>query len=285
MKIEVFVPAYNCRNTLPKTLASLVAQTDSDFTVCVVDDCSVEPLDDLCKSFPMLDLRIVRNHKNLGVGLSRQSAIDTSDADYLIELDSDDMLMPMAIHIFKQNAILKPDIDFFVSWVLNEVLDGKGDKGYITVRNGLTFAGGKMYKADFLRKYNIRNCEEFSRFADDTYINMLSYELGKHETIPVLLYLYTCNPNSVTNYNGGRDYWSGIVPKFLRCIEATTEIICRYKPANEIEHLEGTLEYIHGVVNSRHNLAEVEAYNKMLDNLVSMGRTIEKTMYLSIESD
>jgi hypothetical protein len=46
--------------------------------------------------------------------LSRQSAIDTSDADYLIPLDSDDMLLPIAISIFKQNALLKPDVDFFI---------------------------------------------------------------------------------------------------------------------------------------------------------------------------
>jgi glycosyltransferase involved in cell wall biosynthesis len=114
MKIEVFIPAYNCHETLYKTLASLVAQTDSDFSVCVVDDCNEKPLDDVCKMFPMLNLRIVRNEKNLGCGLSRQSAIDTSDADYLIPLDSDDMLLPIAISIFKQNALLKPDVDFFI---------------------------------------------------------------------------------------------------------------------------------------------------------------------------
>lgn len=273
MKLEVFIPAYNCRNTLHKTLASLAAQTDSDFSVCVVDDCGSEPLDDICNMFPQLNLRLVRNPKNLGVGLTRQAAIDTSDADYLIELDADDMLMPMAIDIFKQNAMLKPDIDFFVAWVFNETSNSNGGKDYVTVRDGYTFAGGKMYKADFLRKYDIRNCEEFSRFADDTYINMLSYELGKTEMIPIPLYLYTCNPNSVTNRNGGKDYWADVVPKFLRCIEATTEIVCKYKPANAIVHLEGTLPYIRGVVERRQNAEEVEAYNKLLDSLAAMGRT------------
>ena len=254
MKIEVFIPAYNCRNTLQKTLASLAAQTDSDFYVCVVDDCGTEPLDDICAMFPMLNLRIVRNPINLGCGLSRQSAIDTSDADYLIPLDSDDMLLPMAINIFKQNAQLKPDIDFFCGYCYNEVPDGNGGTGYITLKDGFTLVSGKMYKAEFLRKYNIRNCEEFSRFADDTYINMLSYELGKTEMIPMPLYLYTCNPNSVTNKNGGKDYWADVVPKFLRCIEATTDIICKYKSANEIEHFAGTLPYIKSVVEQRNNI-------------------------------
>lgn len=281
MKIEVFIPAYNCRDTLPKALASLVAQTDSDFSVCVVDDCGNEPLEDICAMFPMLNLRLIRNPENLGVGLTRQVAIDTSDADYLIELDADDMLMPMAIDIFKQNATLKPCIDFFVAWVSNEVSNGKGGKGYVTVKDGYTFAGGKMYKADFLRKYEIRNCEEFSRFADDTYINMLSYELGKTEMIPMPLYLYTCNPNSVTNRNGGKDYWTGVVPKFLRCIEATTEIICKYKSANEIVHLEGTLPYIRSVVEHRGVSEEIKAYNLLLRSLVTMGRTVDTKLYLT----
>ena len=285
MKIEVFIPAYNCRDTLPKTLASLAAQTDGDFSVCVVDDCGREPLEDICAMFPQLNLRLVRNPENRGCGLSRQSAIDTSDADYLIPLDSDDMLLPMAISIFKQNAQLKPDIDFFVAWVFNEVPDGKGGKGYVTIKDGFTLVSGKMYKAAFLKKYNIRNCQEFSRFADDTYINMLSYELGRTELIPIPLYLYTCNPNSVTNRNGGKDYWAGVVPKFLRCIEATSEIICKHKSADDIEHLENTLPYIRGVVQRRGAPGEVEAYNKLLDRLTAMGRRVEAAMYLGKEDN
>ena len=273
MKIEVFIPAYNCRATLPKTLASLAAQTDSDFSVCVVDDCGSQPLEEICNLFPQLNLRIVRNPKNLGCGLSRQSAIDTSDADYLIPLDSDDMLLPMAIRIFKDNARLKPDVDFFVGWVFNEFPDGKGGLGYATIKDGFTLVSGKMYKAEFLRKYGIRNCEEFSRFADDTYANMLCYELGKTEMIPIPLYLYTCNPNSVTNKNGGKDYWADVVPKFLRCIEATSEFICKHKSADDIEHLENTLPYIRGVVEQRGMAKEVEAYNALMDSLSGMGRT------------
>ena len=271
MKIEIFIPAYNCRATLPKTLASLAAQTDSDFSVCVVDDCGQEPLDDICAMFPTLNLRLVRNEHNLGCGLSRQSAIDTSDADYLIPLDSDDMLLPMAISIFKQNAKLRPDVDFFVSWVFNEVHDKNYGLGYVTIKDGFTLVSGKMYKTEFLRKYDIRNCEEFSRFADDTYINMLSYELGKTEMIQIPLYLYTHNPNSVTNKNGGKDYWSGVVPKFLRCIEKTSDIISMHKPVNEIVHFAGTLPYIKNVVAQRNQCEEIALYNRLIDKLISMG--------------
>lgn len=282
MKIEIFIPAYNCRATLPRTLASLAAQTDPDFSVCVVDDCGVEPLDDICAMFPTLNLRLVRNPVNLGCGLSRQSAIDTSDADYLIPLDSDDMLLPMAISVFRQNAILHPEVDFFCGWCYNEVPDGNGGTGYVTLKDGFTLVSGKMYKAEFLRKYDIRNCEEFSRFADDTYINMLSYELGTTEMIPFPLYLYTHNPSSVTNVNGGRDYWADVVPKFLRCIEATTDIICKYKPASQIEHFAGTLPYIKGVVEQRKDTGEIEQYNQLIYKLIKMGYRPENNMEVNV---
>ena len=42
--INVIIPAYNCSKTLGRTLASLVAQTDTDFEVTVVDDCSTEDI-------------------------------------------------------------------------------------------------------------------------------------------------------------------------------------------------------------------------------------------------
>lgn len=277
MKIEIFIPAYNCHKTLYKTLASLVAQTDSDFSVCVVDDFNTKPLDNICAMFPMLNLRIVHNEKNLGCGLSRQSAIDTSDADYLIPLDSDDVLLPMAISIFKQNAVLKPDVDFFIAWVYNEL---PNNVGFSVIKDGYTLVSGKMYKADFLRKYDIRNCEEFSRFADDTYINMLSYELGKTEMIPIPLYLYTHNTNSVTNQNGGKDYWNNAIPKFLRCIEKTSEIIAEYKPINEIVHLSGTLSYIKNVIEQRLNNEEIILYNNLLNDLIKLGATIDDSAYL-----
>lgn len=280
MKIEIFIPAYNCRETLPKTLASLAAQTDQDFYVCVVDDCGSEPIEDICALFPQLNLRLIQNSENRGCGLSRQSAIDTSDADYLIPLDSDDMLFPMAINVFKQNAILKPDVDFFVSYVYNEVPVENNLLGYALIKDGFTLVSGKMYKAEFLKKYNIRNCEEFSRFADDTYINMLSYELGKSEMIPFPLYLYIRNPNSVTNKNGGKDYWADVVPKFLRCIEKTSEIISQYKPASQIGHLHGTIPYIKDVVMKRQQEKEIKLYNNLINKLNSLGCAFDTSYYL-----
>lgn len=272
MTIEVFIPAYNCRDTLPRTLHSLAAQTDSNFSVCVADDHSDVPLTDICDAFKgALNIRCVRAEHNVGCGLARQLAIDSSNADYLIPLDSDDCLLPMAIELFRQSATFHPDADFFSAWAYSQIPDLRGGNGYNTFKDGLTLVSGKMYRRQFLIDKSIRNCTEFARFADDTYFNMLCFELGKVQYIDFPTYLYVRNPNSVTNTNGGKDYWANVVPKFLRCIEATTEKIVAYKRGDEIKHLAGTIPYICGVVKERNQPDEIAAYNRCIDRLIDLG--------------
>jgi glycosyltransferase involved in cell wall biosynthesis len=42
--MTVIIPAYNCSHVLPRALNSLVKQSDKDFSVVLVDDCSTEDL-------------------------------------------------------------------------------------------------------------------------------------------------------------------------------------------------------------------------------------------------
>ena len=272
MTIEVFIPAYNCRDTLPRTLHSLAAQTDSNFSVCVADDHSDIPLADICDAFKgALNIRCVRAEHNVGCGLARQLAIDSSDADYLIPLDSDDCLLPMSIELFRQSATFHPDADFFSAWAYSQIPDPRGGNGYNTLKDGLTLVSGKMYRRQFLIDKGIRNCTEFARFADDTYFNMLCFELGNIQYIDFPVYLYVLNPNSVTNTNGGKDYWANVVPKFLRCIEATTRKIVQFKPGDKIMHLQNTIPYIHGVVKKRGDPDEMAAYNHCINRIIELG--------------
>ena len=72
MKIEIIIPAYNCTKTLHRTLSSLECQTDTDFLVHVVDDCSTEDLSHIIDMHKTLNIRVTRNKKNLGCGMTRQ---------------------------------------------------------------------------------------------------------------------------------------------------------------------------------------------------------------------
>ena len=115
--IDVIIPAYNCSATLGRTLASLVAQTDSNFNIIIVDDCSTEDIKSIIDNYiNTLSITYVRNQENLGCGMSRQIGIDNSINDFFCFLDSDDMFMPYTIETF--NAIIRsnPDTEMIHSY-------------------------------------------------------------------------------------------------------------------------------------------------------------------------
>ena len=71
--IDVIIPAYNCTKTLDRTMGSLVAQFNKNFKVIVVDDCSTEDIKSIVEQYAhLLDIKYVRNEKNMKCGMSRQ---------------------------------------------------------------------------------------------------------------------------------------------------------------------------------------------------------------------
>ena len=63
--IDVIIPAYNCKSTLERTLGSLVAQTDPNFKVIIVDDCSTEDIKSIVDDYSSkLKITYIRNEEN-----------------------------------------------------------------------------------------------------------------------------------------------------------------------------------------------------------------------------
>jgi glycosyltransferase involved in cell wall biosynthesis len=70
--IDIIIPAYNCSKTLYKTLSSLETQTDNNFKVIVVDDCSTEDIASIIKEKQShLNITYIRKEKNEGCGMAR----------------------------------------------------------------------------------------------------------------------------------------------------------------------------------------------------------------------
>ena len=84
--ISIVIPYYNRPAKLQRCITSVLSQTYQDFEILIVDDCSNEPL--------ILDMdsrvKVFRNDKNLGPGLSRNVGLDHAKGDFVAFLDSDD---------------------------------------------------------------------------------------------------------------------------------------------------------------------------------------------------
>lgn len=91
--VSIVMPAYNAAKFIRETIASVQAQTDTDWELLVIDDGSkdetVEIVTALAKEDPRI--RLLQNEKNMGVAKTRNRGIELASGEYIALLDSDDL--------------------------------------------------------------------------------------------------------------------------------------------------------------------------------------------------
>lgn len=96
--ISFLIPAYNAADTLAECLASLQAQTRSNWQAVVVDDGSTDRTWDVLESIAKTDSRILTaRQENAGAAAARNHAARLAAAPLLSMLDADDWLDPTFI--------------------------------------------------------------------------------------------------------------------------------------------------------------------------------------------
>ena len=111
--ISIIIPAYNCHNTLPQTLASIMMQENiHEIETIIADDCSDATYDEIAKLFSnFMKIKIVRLKKGGGPGTARQVGFDHSVGKYVMFMDADDSLISCdSVNILKR-VLLEKDQD------------------------------------------------------------------------------------------------------------------------------------------------------------------------------
>ncbi len=95
-QVTVIMPAYNAEKFIEETIASVQAQTFSDWELIVLDDGSkdetVKCVEKLASEDPRIT--ILQNEKNMGVAKTRNRGIEMARGEYIALLDSDDVWYP-----------------------------------------------------------------------------------------------------------------------------------------------------------------------------------------------
>lgn len=84
---SVIIPTYGRPRYLREAVASVLAQTDQDFEIIVVDDCSPERVPE----FADCRIKLVRRPSNGGPAAARNSGINAATGRWLTFLDDDDV--------------------------------------------------------------------------------------------------------------------------------------------------------------------------------------------------
>jgi glycosyltransferase involved in cell wall biosynthesis len=116
-KISVIIPTFNRVELLEATLQSIQRQTSPDWEAIVVDDGSSDGSDELVRSMSETDSRIKlirRDRSPKGASTCRNIGLLKASFEYVIFLDSDDLMLPDCIKHRLEAVNENPDKDFLV---------------------------------------------------------------------------------------------------------------------------------------------------------------------------
>lgn len=116
--VNIIIPFYNAEATLAEALSSVAAQTCNDWGVIMIDDGSTDSSAAIAKNFlktyPGKAKLIPSDLPRSGPALGRNKALRYADAEYVMCLDSDDLLAPFCIEQRKSVMCNKTDLDWAV---------------------------------------------------------------------------------------------------------------------------------------------------------------------------
>ena len=253
--IDIIIPAYNRERTIGRTLASLVAQSDQNFNVIIVDDASTDNMKlEIDKYQDLLNIIYVRHEVNKGPGLTRQSGLDNALSQFVIFLDSDDMLMPYAVETFNTAIKSNPNIEFLYTYFYEQIyLDG--EMVLVLWKDNFSALHGKLYNREALKKFNIRFDPEVSYWSEDAYLNSICTELLEISVlkVPTMIWIYNDVDSVLRGPNPDRD--KNHNSYFIFAMQKSIEFAKQYK--SDISHLKSTV----GNALAHLNLSEEEKIN------------------------
>ncbi len=94
--VSVIIPYFNKKEYIKQTVDSVLKQTLQDFEIVIIyDDENLEDYEYLIENFKKNpNIKVIKNPKNLGAGISRNIGIKNSAGEFLAFLDADDLWLP-----------------------------------------------------------------------------------------------------------------------------------------------------------------------------------------------
>lgn len=114
MLISVVIPAYNCIDTLERTLESILHSGLEDYEILLIDDGSKDGTAALCDELQRRHHCVRCIHQeNRGVSMARNRGIQEAKGTYILFFDADDTVDPDALHGCEEILRQNPDMLIF----------------------------------------------------------------------------------------------------------------------------------------------------------------------------
>lgn len=169
--VSVIMPAYNAQRFIREAIASVIAQTHTNWELLVLDDGSSDDTCAVVEDMAAKDerIRFIKNPSNMGVAKTRNRGLDLCRGDYVAFLDSDDVWHPEKLT--SQISVMKRE-DAKLSYTSYAIVDEFGEpckNAYVVpdhvsfeemLKENLIGCSTVMLSSDIVKQY---------RFATDFY--------------------------------------------------------------------------------------------------------------------
>lgn len=234
-KITLGIPIYNAADFIERTLLSVLNQTYPNIEYLFIDDKgdSMDIVNQIVVSHPRGgEVRIIDQKYNQGIAAARNAILDHATGKYLFTMDCDDVITLDCIEVL-YNRMQEHPVDFVAASFVCCDLDGNEYPGchyedtliegeghpvaqyrYGCGKQLFVATWNKLYRLDFLKKYNIR-CQ-IGHFNEDpwfTYQVIMSARSCR--LLPNSTLLYTYNPQSVSGVAAIKGYSEKIARQYV----------------------------------------------------------------------
>lgn len=213
-KVSIVLPVYGVEEYIGDCIKSIINQTLKEFELIIVDDetkdASIEIAEKLLEGTDV-DYKVV-HRKNGGLSAARNTGIENSEGEYVICVDSDDVIHPQYLETLYTDA-KENNVDLSIAsfkWVNDKTkfdFDDRNTKGKIVDKNDFLkkildrtifpYFGCFMVKREYIIKNNLYHEEECKYNVDHSYQWRLMVNVPKYTYNEKKVYNYYNRPGSI----------------------------------------------------------------------------------------
>ena len=235
----IILPTYNRAAALPRAISSVMAQSEQDFELIIIDDGSTDNTREWLATLDDARIRVVRSEHNQGPSAARNIGINMAAAPMLAFLDSDDIYckerLSVPLAIFERD----PDVICILSSALKE--DKHGNTTAALLPNVKLASGafewamicdlvGVESTSISVRTEHARKiggfCSDLRRTEDREFLIRLS-RLGAAQILPNVLWQKTWSVDGASNQ------WATAGRDLVSYFRERTEYLSRYRKVGQ----------------------------------------------------
>lgn len=221
-KVTVIMPVYNVEKFVAAAIQSVLGQRFQDFELLIIDDCSPDSSQRICRQFSDPRIRIIQHTENRGLASARNTGIRQAQGEILAFIDSDDCWLPEKLQRHVAHLNQKPEVG--VSFSRSAFIEENGQpnhcyqmpklinikSGYLLCRNPIGNGSSPVIRREVFEnicfdaryKGERENCyfdEQLRRSEDiECWIRIALTTSWKIEGIPKALTLYRLNEGGLS---------------------------------------------------------------------------------------